>query len=625
MPEPIKGNGRYMAGIDGIRALAVLAVIGYHLNFSWAPGGLLGVGMFFVLSGYLITDLLVNEWQRYGRLDFKDFWLRRARRLLPALLVMLTVVVGWLALFNRSQLMALRGDIISAVLYVSNWWFIFHKVSYFARFGPPTPLGHLWSLAVEEQFYLVWPLLLWLGLRYIPRKKILCGLTVAVAAASALAMALLYHPGLDPTRVYDGTDTRAFGLLIGAALAFIWPSRKLSSSIPQRSRMAMDLVGGLSLLVLLLMIGQTNQYETFLYRGGLVLLSLLTAVLVAVVAHPASLLGKAFGWGPLRWLGKCSYGIYLWHYPVIVLTSPAVNTGGVSILRDLLQITGSILLAGLSWRFIEEPIRRGGFSKFYLFGSDRRRAPRIWLFISSLVVVVAGVLCFNFSGIFPDGGTTQSAQVTKAASVRPAPVDQSVAYAAANPQPALDSESNASAGGSDAAAATAAAGQEVTAIGDSVMVDASPYLQQLLPGIAVDAQIGRQLIDTEPLVDQLKAEGKLGNRVILELGTNGPFTQDQLISLLDALGPVQQIFLVNTRVPRPWQDVVNQTLAQVAEQYPKVTLIDWYAASKGKDTYFYPDGVHLTPAGSLFYAGMVAKAVESAKTLNITTRVAQNN
>ncbi|MHB1629149.1 MAG: acyltransferase family protein, partial [Bacilli bacterium] len=325
MPEPIKGSGRYMAGLDGLRALAVFAVIAYHLNLAWAPGGLLGVDVFFVLSGYLITDLLVAQWERSGRLELKDFWRRRARRLLPALLVMLVVVVAWITIFERAQLPPLRGDVVAAMLFVSNWWYTFHHVSYFARFGPPSPLGHLWSLAVEEQFYLLWPLALALGLRGVPRRRRLVWLTLASALASALAMALIYQPGVDPSRVYYGTDTRAFALLIGAALALVWPSRKLSATVSSRARLALDLTGGVGLLVVFFMIWRTNQYEVFLYRGGMVLLSVAAAAVVATLAHPASRLSRALGWKPLKWLGVRSYGIYLWHYPVIVLTSPAVN------------------------------------------------------------------------------------------------------------------------------------------------------------------------------------------------------------------------------------------------------------------------------------------------------------
>src|SRR5215212_10403865 len=229
MPKPVGSSQRYMPGLDGLRAVAVLAVIAYHLDLGWAPGGLLGVGVFFTLSGYLITDLLLGQRAVTGSLKLGEFWIRRARRLLPALFLMIAVVVAWVTLFEPSFLPGLRSDVIAATFYVSNWWNIAREASYFARFGPPPPLEHLWSLAVEEQFYLIWPWLLWLGLRYIPGRYTQAGMTLAGAALSAAAMALIYQPGVDPTRVYEGTDTRAFGLLIGAALAMVWPSRHLSA------------------------------------------------------------------------------------------------------------------------------------------------------------------------------------------------------------------------------------------------------------------------------------------------------------------------------------------------------------------------------------------------------------
>ncbi|TGV03468.1 acyltransferase, partial [Mesorhizobium sp. M00.F.Ca.ET.186.01.1.1] len=275
MPEPIKAaHSRYMPGIDGLRALAVLAVIIYHLNYNWAPGGLLGVGIFFVLSGYLITDLLIAQWSRNGRLDMKDFWLRRARRLLPALLLLLVAVVASVALFSPEQMGRLRGDVWAALFYVSNWWLVFSEVSYFEKFGPPSPLGHLWSLAVEEQFYLIWPLLVALGLSLIKRRGPLVILTLGLAAVSAVLMAVMYEPGEDPSRIYYGTDTRVFALLIGAALAMMWPSRKLSTTISGKARATLDVIGCVSLAILLLAIWKTNQYDDFLYQGGLVLWSI---------------------------------------------------------------------------------------------------------------------------------------------------------------------------------------------------------------------------------------------------------------------------------------------------------------------------------------------------------------
>jgi peptidoglycan/LPS O-acetylase OafA/YrhL len=400
MPVPVKGDQKYLPGLDGLRAFAVAAVVAYHLGYGWAQGGLLGVGVFFTLSGYLITDILVGQWAARGRIRLGDFWLRRARRLLPALFVMLAVVTVWVNVFARSFLPGFRGNVIASVFYVSNWWYIGQHSSYYARFAPPTPLDHLWSLAVEEQFYLVWPwvvlLLVWLagrtrrrghglvdglgglatpvagpggGAPYLTGRSrlALAGTTLVLAAVSAVAMAALYHPGYDPTRVYEGTDTRAFGLLIGAAVALVWPTRRPAGSgtsaergVPAAVRWALDGAGIAGLAVIGLLVWRTNQYSDFMFQGGLVVLSVATAATVAAVVTPGSLLGRALGSRPLRWVGVRSYGIYLWHYPVIVLTT-AVGAAGtpVGLGRAVAVVAGTVAAAALSWRVVEEPIRRG--------------------------------------------------------------------------------------------------------------------------------------------------------------------------------------------------------------------------------------------------------------------------
>lgn len=675
MPKPTHGSGRYIAGLDGLRALAVLAVIAYHLNVGGAKGGLLGVGVFFVLSGYLITDLLLAEWSRNGKINLKDFWLRRARRLLPSMFLMLAAVVAWLLIVDRARLVAIQGDITAALLYFSNWRFIFHQVSYFESFGPPSPLGHLWSLAVEEQFYLLWPLLLALGLRLVPQRGKLAFLTLAGAVVSALAMAFLYEPGTDPSRVYYGTDTRSFALLIGAGLAILLPSQKLSESISRKARLLVEVVGGVGLLIVLYMMWQTNEYDASLYRGGMVVLSLASAAVVAALVHPGTLLGKAMSWTPLRWLGVRSYGMYLWHYPVIVLTTPAVHTGDVDAMRVVLQLAFCILLPALSWRYLEEPIRHGAIRK--LWGQLREQQwrgvmrPRYWMAATCGLLVVS-LIGFGADKMFPavtasavaepvhleTAVSTTTGMEGSAPDILPAemPSTSGEATPATNPEketankpttseqgsgtaenqapktntpppppntnppattkpPATEAPTGAGAGTPPASGAGKEAplgsGKGVTAIGDSVLLDADPYLRKLLPGIVVDGKIGRQLYQATDVVTELKEKGELGDRVIIELGTNGPFSKKQLEALLNSLGDVKQILLVNSRVPRPWNDTVNSTLSEVATSYPNATLVDWYAASAGKDSYFYNDGVHLNPEGSEAYAQLVAKAVKS--------------
>jgi peptidoglycan/LPS O-acetylase OafA/YrhL len=408
MPRPVRSDQKYLPGLDGLRALAVTAVIAYHLGYGWAQGGLLGVGVFFTLSGYLITDILVGQFAASGRIKLGDFWMRRARRLLPALFVMLAVVTVWVNAFNRAFVPGYRGDVIASGLYVNNWWYIFQHDSYYSRFAPPAPLDHLWSLAVEEQFYLVWP---WMVLAMVllagwlvKRRRVrllgpgahvggsadggaaaaaapagktgendflssrarwaMAGVALVLAAASAIEMALLFHPGYDPTRVYEGTDTRAFGLLIGAAVAMVYPTRRGARTLSAGSRRLLDVAGLAGLVVVVLLVWRTNEYSDFMFRGGLELLSVATALVVAAAATPGGLLGRALGWTPMRWVGVRSYGIYLWHYPIIVLTAAAGTVGTpVSAVRAVILVAVTVAIAAASWRFVEDPIRRGSYRR----------------------------------------------------------------------------------------------------------------------------------------------------------------------------------------------------------------------------------------------------------------------
>src|ERR1700733_11462681 len=423
MPEPVLRSARYMPGLDGLRALAVIAVIAYHLGFGWAPGGLLGVGVFFTLSGYLITDLLLDQ-HREGRI--RAFWLRRARRLLPALFVMLATVSVWIAVADRSRLAELRGEVLSAVFYVNNWWQVSQHASYFARFAPTSPLSHLWSLSVEEQFYLLWPWLLLLGLRLIPERRRpirirprLAGVTLVLAAISATEMALLYHPGFDSTRIYEGTDTRAFGLLFGVALAMVWPSRSLTANMGTGARTILDGAGAIGLAAIVVLVWRVGEYSSFLYPYGLVLLSISAVAVVAVAAHPATRIARVLGWGPLVWIGVRSYGIYLWHLPIIVLTTPA-SSRGPGLLRSAAQVGASVGLAALSWRYLEEPIRHGALGRLWARLSLRgwRPAPlgrRARIAVASgAAALAAGAAALALSG----GGRAPSSTVAAGAPQR---------------------------------------------------------------------------------------------------------------------------------------------------------------------------------------------------------------
>jgi peptidoglycan/LPS O-acetylase OafA/YrhL len=610
MPRPVEGSSPYNAGLDGIRAVAVLGVIAYHLDLGWAGGGLLGVGVFFVLSGYLITDLLVAAIHKRGARSFGQFWVRRARRLLPALFVMLLVTVAWATLLDRSQLGTLRGDVLPAVFYYSNWWYIFHHVSYFAQYGPPSPLGHLWSLAIEEQFYLLWPFFLLAALHWVRDRKVLIIGCLVLAAASAVVMGVLFVPYADPTRVYDGTDTRAFELLIGAALAFGWPRSKRFGPITPQARTVLEATAVAALAGIIVMYWQTGQYDPFVYRGGMVLLSVLTAVLIAVCVHPGARVARALGVGPLRWIGERSYGIYLWSVPVIVLTTP--QGAKQNLLRDILQVVGIIVAADLSWRFVEEPIRHGAMGRFSQRLRDTWRsrewaklAPGTRGWAGTSAVLVGGLICsLGLSGVI-----SGAAQPTGPKAFILPPHH----HASTQVGPAMPAHPHDPPGGTTTTTTTTIVplGTGVTVIGDSIMVDAAPYVHAMLPGATIDAQVGQQLYQVQADVPQLKREGEIGDELVLELGTNGYFSVTQLESLLRSLGPMRRIVLVNTRETRSWEQAVNQNIATVARSYPNTTMVDWYDLSANTPQYFYPDGVHLDPQGAEYYASLLVQALDA--------------
>lgn len=637
---------RYMPGLDGLRALAVLSVIAYHLNFPWATGGFLGVTVFFVLSGYLITDLLVAEWSENKKINLKNFWIRRAKRLLPGMFTLLLVVFAFVSIFHTPLLTDLKQDTIAALFYYSNWWYIFHDLSYFESFGPPPLLNHFWSLAVEEQFYIIWPILILLVLRFLKHKSLLFLLTIIGAVISTTLMAYLFHPGLDPSRVYYGTDTRAFSLLIGAALAMLWPSRKLTTQIKNSDRIFLDTMGLTGLTIFLLMIWKTNQYESFLYEGGMLLISISTAMLIAALAHPASLIGRFLSMKPLKWIGLRSYGIYLWHFPVIVLLSPKLNNGDLSFVRTVLHLIIIFILAALSYHFIEDPIRKGKLQLIWKqIRSGQFNLKNVCF--KHIVIVSSFVLLFAISGFglveLPEANGAdassnlsstqtipkQSSQIVEKVNNR-APstpiVDHSTQTSKSNDNKSSNSNGKAVTTNDNknkqtpnknekpiANQTSTPSKKNITVIGDSVVINAIPYLQQSYPTIKVDAKIGRQFSEASKIIDQFKKSNKLGEIVIIELGTNGAFTKKQMTSIINSIGTKKKIIFVNTRVPRPWESIVNKTLKEGTTNIPNTKLVDWNKASANQNAYFLSDGVHLKPAGAKVYASLLKNAIESWK------------
>jgi peptidoglycan/LPS O-acetylase OafA/YrhL len=616
--ETTKAHAR-APGLDGVRALAVLAVIGFHEGASELPGGFLGVDVFFVLSGFLITDLLVARYTGTGRLDPAGFWARRARRLLPALAVMLVVVTAAAAVIEPAQRGPLRLALLAAATYTSNWYQVLHHVSYFAaaaQFGAPAPLDHLWSLAIEEQFYLLWPVLLWLIVIRLPGRRARVVVALTGAAVSALAMTVQYTPGGDPSAVYYGTDTHASALLIGAALALAWPLRTLAAAPPVLAR-RIEAAGLAGLVVLAWAAGHFSGSDPAVYPAGLLLAALAAAALVAAAAGQG-LIAAVTGWRPLRWVGIRSYGIYLWHWPVIALGTALAAPGAVSPWLWPVEIAVTIALAAASWRYVETPILRDGLRatvRRWLglvaqasrppgrpAATSGRAVPVTVAAATALAVVVAGYGLARPAASAEPSGLLQ--QVADGQRVTAASPRASSSPAAASP-PACRRGSHGVAGG------------QVTAIGDSVMLASAAALERLLPGVYIDAKLDRQMSAGLAAIQNLAAAGRLRPLVVIGLGTNGDVTAVQLRQLRRIMGPGRELVLVNTFGPESWEHEVNVALGAAARHFRHTQLADWDGAIAGRTSLLWPDGIHPRPAGATLYAHVVIKALKAGLTRGV--------
>jgi peptidoglycan/LPS O-acetylase OafA/YrhL len=646
----------YLPGLDGLRALAVLAVMFYHAGVGFMVGGFLGVDVFFVISGFLITSLLLSERGQAGHTNLKAFWWRRARRLLPALFLLLFVTVIFSVIFLPGELTGLRGDVVAALTYVTNWELIFNQRSYFEAIGRPPLLRHLWSLAVEEQFYIIWPVVFVLGMRLKQRRYLLYGLGLA-ALASAVWMALLYQPDVDPSRVYYGTDTRASGLLVGVMLAFI---PFLSPEISWQGRRTklkaylVNLAGLAALAVLFYSFVSIDQFQSFLYQGGFLFLSLVTAVIIFGVVHPLSYLGQVFEWRPLRYIGQRSYSLYLWHWPIFNVTRPQLDLpldDGLLLLALRFGLT--FLLAELSYRFVETPIRQGKLEQLWQRwknsqGEARRRLKASWLSAGVVSVMVSSMLVLALVeakappppdylpgqtpgqvGSLPvEFGTTPDATLsptifptataTPAATATPtAPAFTATALApgqtpVSTPTPAPDPTATPvpTATPPPAPTATPRPAPPVTAVGDSVLLGAGNELHRLIGPMIYEADVGMQAKTGVQMIQSFKDQGQLGPTVIIHLGTNGYFADKSFDDMMNVIGPNRRVFFVNVRAPREWEGPNNKVIQNGVKRYSNAYLIDWYSVSAGHPEYFVKDGVHLTPIGITVYTSLIANAIK---------------
>ncbi len=607
--RPADSRFPYLPGIDALRALAVLAVFLYHAGVDWVPGGFLGVDLFFVISGYLITSLLLREFRRGGHVRLGRFWLRRARRLLPAVGVMIavTMVVG--AIVEPDRVDQMRGDAIASLAYFANWHFVYADVSYFDQFQRPSLFTHLWSLSVEEQFYLFWPLVFAAGMKLFGRGRLVLGVLAGAAASVVLAW-ILFDPGADASRVYYGTDTHAVGLLAGIALALVW------SPIELRRRRTgplvgpiLDVVGVLALAFIVLSFLRVHDYDVALWRGGYAWLALACTLLLAVLAHPAARLGGILGRAPILWLGLRSYSFYLWHWPVLVLTRPGIDVDLPTEVLIPLQLALVLLLSDLSYRYVELPFRGQG-----------KPATAGWLRVArpALIAAVLAVVVFvGWSGLFSSNDERIDAAIaaspTKAV-VTAEPARRQPARREASLPPVYEEAvpSLPRAPGPTTTATRPAPAKHpprIYAFGDSVMIGARDNLAARLgPGFSMNAEVGRQADDFVALVRQLRREGRTPNAVIIQMGNNGPLYGEDMEAIQKATANVGQLFLINDHAPVSWIDESNDAIAEAGADWPQTTVIDWAAVAVAHEDLLW-DGIHLKPSAAALYAQLIDKAV----------------
>lgn len=604
----------YQPSLDGLRAISVMAVIFFHAGFSWMQGGFLGVEVFFVVSGFLITTLLMEERAHSGAVDFRQFWLRRGRRLLPALYLLLAVVSVASLIVYRDAAGRMGGDVLAALFYVYNWWLIFLDQPYFEQAGRPPLLQHLWSLAVEEQFYLVFPPLFVVGLVKLGHVKVRWAL-LGTGLASAVLMAVLYNGGKGKDFVYFSTITRLSGLLLGCFLAMVWTPWKSRATAARSAGPVLDIIGGVSLLAIVVMMMRVNGFDSFVYHGGFVMLDVITLVLIAVLVHPAARLSGLLSVPALVWIGVRSYSLYLWHWPIFQVTRPGLDVPFTGFPLFVFRMVLTFAAAEASFRFIETPLRKGAFGHWWdgiRSTNPARRAffVRRGITVGATFVVLVLMIGWGLQRAASDPmrAETEAAMLAEATGgVVDAGAGDDPSKPVIDPDETtttVDASTTSTSSIPPVSTAPGVTPTDAVAVGDSVMLGAKPQIEAAMPGIRVDGKVARQFDSLTAVAQWYIQEGYVPGTLIVHAGTNGTFEDEDLDKLIEAAGD-RKVLLVNAKVERGWRDLVNGRMAAAADRYDNVELVDWYGFSNGNPEWFTGDGSHLKPEGARQFAELI--------------------
>lgn len=632
-----KQKNRYITGYDGLRTFGVLGVILYHLNPNVFVGGYLGVPIFFAVSGYLVTDHMLASYQQTGHYDNKGYLLRRIKKIYPQLLTVLLASSAYIFMFQRDLLAKLYQIFISNVLNVYNWWQIANGQSYFEHFaGHESPFTHLWTLSIEGQFYLIWPLIIFLLVRYVKKPGRMFGIMLGVSVLSAALMAFLYQPGVDTSRIYYGTDTRLFAILLGGALAVIWPSTQLRTHIAKSDRRLLNTIGAVAALGMLFLIfsPMMDPQKALTYRGGMFIFSILTVILIAIVAHPGADFNRYLTNPIFKWVGQRSYGIYLYQFPVMIFFENKVKVNPSNqIIAQIIEVLIILVVSDLAYRLIERPLGKVTWSKTsrYIKNIFDFHSPKIFRkvgFVFAVLIILVGASAIIVSPTVKaadpndsplakqiaknkaEDKKRNSALIRQAKEAKKKKINKSDLYREAE-QNAKEKPINREFEpyGISQLQLQLAQKLPVTAIGDSVMAGSSNNLKVIFPQMIVDASVSRQLVNSFDLVNSYKQKGALNDTVLIALGTNGPFTSDDMAHMMQIIGPSRRVFWINTKVPRQWQGDVNELLTESAAKYRNLTVIDWYKYSVSHQDWFYDDQTHPSPDGSKYYTAFIAKEI----------------